>query len=103
MRKYAIRGLIKAYQDPTTSEGNKKEIKKALKGELSLIIHEPEESITDFLLQGWMENEMRTNLEEELAKELGLPPYNPEEDEVVFTLPNLKTPEEYKKDNDVKL
>lgn len=89
MRKNVIRSLIKEYHDPTTSEGNKKEIKKALIYELSLITSEPEELISDYLLEGWMDNEMRTELEERLAKELGLPPHNPEKGEVIFRLPNL--------------
>ena len=89
MRKHAIRGLINAYRDLTTSEETKKEIKKALRYELSLVIAEPEDKITDYLLNDWMDNEMRTELEEELREKWGLPPYNPDEDEIVFRLPNL--------------
>lgn len=94
MRKNVIRGLINAYRDEKTSESNKKELKKALRYELSLIIHEPEDKITDYLLNDWMDNEMRTELEEKLAEEWGLPPYNPDEDEVVFKLPKLNLPKD---------
>ena len=90
MRQTAIRGLIKAYRDPKTTESTKEELKKALKHELSLITSEQEEMISDYLLNDWMDNEIRTELEENIRKEFGLPPYNPDEDgEIVFRLPNL--------------
>ena len=90
MRQTAIRGLIKAYRDPSTSEGTKNELKEALRSELASISSESTEMISDYLLNDWMDNEIRTELEENIRKEFGLPPYNPDEDgEIVFRLPNL--------------
>lgn len=90
MRKNVIRGLIKAYRDPHTSEGNKKELKKALISEFSLITSEPEELVSDYLLNDWMDNEMRTELEENLREEFGLAePKVDEEGQIVFRLPKL--------------
>lgn len=90
MRQTAIRGLIKAYRDPSTSEGTKNELKEALRSELASISSESTEMISDYLLNDWMDNEIRTELEENIRKEFGLPSYNPDEDgEIVFKLPNL--------------
>ncbi len=90
MRKNAIIGLIKAYRDLKTSEETKKELKKALKYELSLIIHEPEDKITDYLLNDWMDNEMRTELEEQLREKFGIEKTNAWNKPIAtFKLPNL--------------
>ena len=90
-RKQAIRALIKHYIKLEDKHPNKKELKDALKYELSELIKEDEDKITDYLLNDWIENERRTELEEDLAKDFGLPPHNPDEDKVVFKLPKLDT------------
>jgi CRISPR/Cas system-associated protein Cas10 (large subunit of type III CRISPR-Cas system) len=64
MRKQVIRDLIKEYLKLEDDNLNKKELKAALKYELSLIIKEDENNITDYLLDGWINNELRTELEE---------------------------------------
>ncbi len=90
MRQTAIRGLIKAYRDPSTSEGTKNELKEALRSELASISSESIEMISDYLLNDWMDNEIRTELEENIRKEFGLPePKLNDNGEIVFRLPNL--------------
>lgn len=64
MRQEVIRGLIKEYLKLEDTNPNKTELKKALKYELSLLIKEDENNITDYLLDGWINNELRTELEE---------------------------------------
>lgn len=66
-RTKIIRDLIKEYLKLEDSNPNKKELKSALKYELSLIIKESEENISDYLLEGWINNELRTELEESLG------------------------------------
>ena len=98
MRKNVIRGLIKEYRNPKTSDVNKEEIKKALKYELSLIIHEPEDNITDYLLEDWMKNEERTETEERVQTWIkeNIPDLakTQVEEGVVFTLPKLNLPKD---------
>ena len=90
MRQAAIRGLMRMYRDPSTSEGNRNELKEALRGELASISSESEELISDYLLNDWIDNEMRTELEEDIRKEFGLPEPNlNDRGEIVFRLPNL--------------
>lgn len=68
-RNKAIRELIKEYLKLEDTHPNKKELKKALKGEIAQGI-EDETDISDFLLDGWINNELRLELEENLQNEV---------------------------------
>ena len=67
MRQEVIRGLIKQYLKLEDTNPNKEELKKALKHELSVIIKESEDNISDYLLDGWINNELRLEIEEKHA------------------------------------
>ena len=70
-RKETIRDLIRAYMEMDDTNLNKKELKSALKDEM-MQVYSMKEEPTEHLLKKWMENEMRTELEEKLAKELNM-------------------------------
>lgn len=63
-RVKVIRDLIKEYLKLRDTNPNKKELKKALVYELSIRINQPEENISDYLLDGWINDELRIELEE---------------------------------------
>lgn len=89
-RKQAIRDLIREYLNMEDENLNKKEIKLALKDEMKQIYSMNEEP-TEHLLKKWMENEMRTELEEKLMKEFDIDKTLQKEvnEEYIFKLPNL--------------
>lgn len=72
-RKQTVLELMREFLYELSDDNpNKKEIKSFLIDEMKLqydMIDEP----TDHLLQGWIENALRTDLEERLRKEFGLP------------------------------
>ena len=70
-RKETIRDLIRAYMEIDETNLNKKELKSALKDEM-IQIYSMKEQPTEYLFQKWMENELRTELEEKLAKEFNI-------------------------------
>ena len=70
-RKETIRDLIRAYMEIDETNLNKKELKSALKDEM-IQIYSMKEQPTEYLFQKWMENELRTELEEKLAKEFNV-------------------------------
>ena len=89
-RKQTVRDLIREYLNMEDTNLNKKEIKSFLKDEMKQIYSMNDEP-TEHLLKKWMENEMRTELEEKLAKEFNLVD-NLKKDNVkdyIFKLPNL--------------
>ena len=90
MRKETIRDLIREYLNMDDTNSNKKEIKSALKDEMKQIYSMSDEP-TEHLLKKWMENEMRTELEEKLAKEFDIDTTLQKDtpDNVVFKLPKL--------------
>ena len=63
-RVKVIRDLIKEYLKLRDTNPNKKELKKALVYELSIRINQSEENISDYLLDGWINDELRIELEE---------------------------------------
>jgi hypothetical protein len=63
-RVKVIRDLIKEYLKLGDTNPNKKELKKALVYELSIRINQSEENISDYLLDGWINDELRIELEE---------------------------------------
>jgi hypothetical protein len=71
-RQDTILELMRTYLDMSDDNLNKKEIKKFLKDELKNQVSLKEEP-TDHLLKGWIDNALRTDLEERLRKEFGLP------------------------------
>ena len=89
-RKETIRDLIRAYMEMDDTNLNKKELKSALKDEM-VQIYSMEEEPTEHLLKKWMENEMRTELEEKLAKELNMVELMKKNNvnDYIFKLPNL--------------
>ena len=89
-RKETIRDLIREYLNMEDENLNKKEIKSALKDEMKQIYSMNEEP-TEHLLKKWMENEMRTELEEKLMKEFDIDKTLQKEvnEEYIFKLPNL--------------
>ena len=89
-RKQTVRDLIREYLNMEDTNLNKKEIKSFLKDEMKQIYSMNDEP-TEHLLKKRMENEMRTELEEKLAKEFNLVD-NLKKDNVkdyIFKLPNL--------------
>ena len=84
-RTKVIRDLIKEYLKLEDSNPNKKELKSALKYELSLIIKESEDNISDHLLDGWINNELRTELEESFGLHT-----EPADDYIVATIKAFK-------------
>jgi isopropylmalate/homocitrate/citramalate synthase len=84
-RTKIIRELIKEYLKLEDTNLNKNELKKALKYELSLIIKEEEENISDYLLEGWMNNELRTELEESFGLHS-----KPADEYIVGTIKSIK-------------
>lgn len=89
-RKENLRGLIKEYLNMEDTNLNKKEIKSFLKDEM-MEVYSMKEEPSEYLLKKWMENEMRTELEEKLAKEFNIDTTLQKEapTDVVFKLPNL--------------
>ena len=89
-RKQAIRDLIREYLNMEDTNLNKKEFKAALKDEM-MEVYSMKEEPTEHLLKKWMENEMRTELEEKLAKQFNIETTLQKEapTDVVFKLPNL--------------
>ena len=84
-RTKVIRDLIREYLKLEDKHPNKEELKKALKYELSLIIKEPEDNISDYLLDGWINNELRTELEESFGLHT-----TPAEEYIVSTIKAFK-------------
>ena len=70
-RKETIRDLIREYMEMDETNLNKKELKSALKDEM-MQVYSMKEQPTEHLLKKWMQNEMRTELEEKLAKEFNI-------------------------------
>jgi len=70
-RKQAVRDMIRAYMEMDDSNLNKKEFKSFLVDEMKERYSMKDEP-TQHLLQSWMKNELRTELEEKLAEEFGI-------------------------------
>ena len=89
-KKQAIRDLIREYLNMEDSNLNKKEFKTALKDEM-MGVYSMKEEPTEHLLKKWMENEMRTELEEKLAKEFNIETTLQKDapEDYIFKLPNL--------------
>lgn len=87
-RQDTILELMRTYLDMSDDNLNKKEIKGFLKDELKNQISLKEEP-TDHLLKGWIDNALRTDLEEKLKKEFGIKD-TPLKKEYITTIPIVK-------------
>ena len=89
-KKQAIRDMIREYLNIEDTNLNKKEIKVALKDEM-MEVYSMKEEPTEHLLKKWMENEMRTELEEKLAKEFNMVELMKKDgvNDYIFKLPKL--------------
>ena len=88
-RKQTVIELMKAYLDMSNDNLNKKEIKSFLIDELKLQYSLKDEP-TDHLLKSWIDNALRTDLEEKLKKEFGIED-KPLKEEHITTIPVLKS------------
>ena len=90
-RKDTIRDLIRAYMEMDETNLNKKEFKSLLKDEM-IQIYSMKEEPTEHLLKKWMENELRTELEEKLAKEFNIEETleKPSFESYTFRIPKFK-------------
>jgi hypothetical protein len=70
-RKQTVRDMIRAYMEMDDSNLNKKEFKSFLIDEMKEI-YSMKDKPTQHLLDKWMMNELRTELEEKLAKEFNI-------------------------------
>ena len=64
-RKETIRELVKEYLKLEDNHPNKKELKSLLISELALNYHCDEDKVSDYLLDGWINNELKVELEEQ--------------------------------------
>ena len=70
-RKETIRDLIREYMEMDETNLNKKEFKSFLVDEMKERYSMKDEP-TQHLLESWMKNELRTELEEKLAEQFGI-------------------------------
>ena len=89
-KKQTIRDLIREYLNMEDDNLNKKELKATLKDEM-MEVYSMKEEPTEHLLKKWMENEMRTELEEKLAKEFNMVELMKKDgvNDYIFKLPKL--------------
>ena len=89
IRKEVIREMMRAYREMDDSNPNKKEFYNALMDEMCMIYEF--DKPTTHLLEKWIDNEFRTELEEKLAKDFNLEETLKKEPvtDYVFKLPNL--------------
>ena len=64
-RRETIRELVKEYLKLEDTHPNKKELKSLLISELALNYHCDEDKVSDYLLDGWINNELKVELEEQ--------------------------------------
>ena len=88
-RKQTVVELMKDYLDMEDDNPNKKEIKSFLIDEMKLQ-YQLTEQPTDYLLRSWIDNALRTDLEERLKKEFGIKD-KPLKEEYITSIPVLKS------------
>jgi hypothetical protein len=71
IKKEAIRDLMREYRDLNDTHPNKVELRNALVEEMCMI-YQMEEEPTNHLLEAWIDNEFRTELEEKLKKQFNI-------------------------------
>ena len=64
-RKETIRELVKEYLKLEDTHPNKKELKSSLISELAVNYNCDEDKVSDYLLDGWINNELKVELEEQ--------------------------------------
>ena len=64
-RKETIRELVKEYLKLEDNHPNKKELKSSLISELAVNYNCDEDKVSDYLLDGWINNELKVELEEQ--------------------------------------
>jgi macrodomain Ter protein organizer (MatP/YcbG family) len=87
-RQDTILELMRTYLDMSDDNLNKKEIKGFLKDELKNQLSLKQEP-TVHLLKGWIDNALRTDLENKLRKEFGIKD-KPLNEEHITTIPIVK-------------